>query len=748
VFVDVTSVRESALVLCALARALGLLDSGGQPILARLEDVLAERRQLMVLDNFEQVLPAAAQLADLLNTCPGLALLVTSRVPLGLRWEQTLRLAPLPVPDLRAALTLDALLAIPSVELFVSRARARRADFVLSERHAPVVAQVAVELDGLPLALELAAARLDVLSLPTLARRLNDRLRLLAAAAPDRPQRQQSLEAAIGWSYDLLSEPERRLFRCLGVFVCRVTLDAIAAVTRAVAGRSGGADARRTLERLLSLAEQSLILPSRSTKLDWQQQNGDGDTHEDLDADADLAFDVLETVRAYAAERLAEAGELATAHRAHAGYFLALAERADPLLRGRDQQVWFLRLEHEHDNLQAALRWLLDQEDDTAREQALRLAGALGWFWVVRGYHTEGEHWLAEALARAPKGEAIDPAAYNLAVLAAGVLMAHQGDVTQARATLEKALGLARQRQHAAAIVQALTFLGASAMYAGGEPDTPLLREALGRARELGEPHQVGTALLLLGAAAQAQGDTAAAGAYYTEALGPLEAAGDMRAAAGGHFGLGMILGQQGDLSDALPHLRAGLEASVRLVDRWPLSYGLRAVLAVVGDEGNPVERARLLGAADALRQATGAGRAPWKFEQIVEDWSAAARRTRLTEAEWEAAYREGRTLSLADVATLAVRLLEEVAQALPQQAVVPDGAQSPEQTSQQPSLLTEREREVLRLVAQGCSNKAIARQLFLSPSTVNHHLTSVFTKLGVNTRAQAVAEAAQRGLW
>ncbi|HEV2457645.1 MAG TPA: helix-turn-helix domain-containing protein, partial [Ktedonobacterales bacterium] len=396
--VDLTPVRDAELVPGAIARALGLLDVGGRPALERLAEALAEQRLLVVLDNFEQVLPAATQLAELLATCPGLALLVTSRVPLQLRWERTLRIAPLPVPDLSAApQPLDALLAVPSVALFVGRARARRADFVLGERHAPLVAQVVAQLDGLPLALELAAARLDVLPLSALARRLDDRLQLLASEAPDLPERQRSLEAAIGWSYDLLSAPEQRVFRCLGVFVGRVSLDAITSVVGAAAvpeeAPAAGA-ARDTLKRLVSLAEKSLLLPARSD----EEEGSAPEEHQEP------AFGMLETVREYAQEQLAATGELAAAQRAHARYFLALAERADAQLRGLDQRTWFFHLEREHDNLQAALRWLFNQDNPVELEFGLRMSGALGYFWYLRGYHAEGRRFLEEALARAQQG--------------------------------------------------------------------------------------------------------------------------------------------------------------------------------------------------------------------------------------------------------------------------------------------------------------------------------------------------------
>lgn len=271
VFVDLTPVRDPELVLSSLATAVGLLNIGSHSSIELLKDSLEERQMLVVLDNFEQVLPAATPLAGLLANCPGLALLVTSRVPLQLRWERILRIAPLAVPDLTRPLpTSDALARVPAVELFVERTRSRNPDFVLSEKQAPLMARLVSQLDGLPLAIELAAARTATFSLATIANRLEDRLRLLHWEAADLPERQQSLDAAIGWSYDLLSDPERCLFRCLGVFVGRVALDAITAVVVGVTEKQGDVDrwdVGRTLEGLASLAEKSLLLPSRPSGL-------------------------------------------------------------------------------------------------------------------------------------------------------------------------------------------------------------------------------------------------------------------------------------------------------------------------------------------------------------------------------------------------------------------------------------------------------------------------------------------------
>jgi predicted ATPase/DNA-binding CsgD family transcriptional regulator/transcriptional regulator with XRE-family HTH domain len=759
--VDLTPVRDPDLVLGTIARALGLLDVGGRPALEYLAEALAGRRQLVVLDNVEQVLTAASQLADLLSACPGVALLVTSRVPLQLRWERTLRVAPLPVPDLSAALPLpDALLAVSSVALFVGRARARKADFVLGEREAPLVAQLVVQLDGLPLALELAAARLDVLSLSTLARRLGGRLQLLASEAPDLPKRQQSLEAAIGWSYDLLSEPERLVFRCLGVFVGRVTFDAIEAVVGAVAAPEEppavGA-ARATVKRLVSLAEKSLLLPARS---DEEDASADKENEE-------LAFGMLETVREYARERLDAAGELAAASRAHAHYFLALAERADAQLRGRDQRAWFFRLDREQDNLRAALRWLLDQAgrdgSDVAaeREAGQRLAAALGYFWYVRGYHTEGMRWLEAALARAPQetqredeaetGEGVDSAARTRALIADGPLLMVQAQYTRAGAVLKEALALAERRQDPIALVEANMYLGNVTVLAGNvEEGTRQLREAVRRWEVLGNPHGLGETLFCLGYAADMVGETAAAAAHYMAALGQLGRAGNARHAGFVHSYLGVLEWKRGQMSSAVAHLQAALRTSVTLRDRWLLSFATQATVVFVGSHAQPAVWARLLGAADALGQVTGGTGFAWEHvpgaPNMVEPRERLAR-----EGEWNAAYYKGRALPFAKVAALALTLLEEVAQAmpLPDMEAAPNSAQLPERWPQHPnqSPLSARERDVLGLVAQGHSNKAIGRQFFISERTVAQHLTTIFNKLDVNTRAQAVAVATQRGL-
>jgi predicted ATPase/DNA-binding CsgD family transcriptional regulator/DNA-binding XRE family transcriptional regulator len=751
--VDLTPVRDPVLVLSEIAHELCFLDDGSRMLPERLMDALAQQQRLVVLDNFEHVLPATAQLADLLAACPALVLLVTSRVQLKLRWEQTLRIPPLPIPDLtRPVPPLDELVTIPSVELFMERARARRHDFLLSEQQAPMVARLVVQLDGLPLALELAAARTATLGLPMIAHRLGDRLRLLRWEAADLPVRQQSLKAAVGWSYDLLSDEERRLFRCLGVFVRRVSLDAItAAATALVRVMAGGTvgereeDSGRTLEGLLSLAEQSLILPT-PTELAWQHVGQSEVKNADDEDEAEPAFGMLETVRAYAEELLGATGELEAVRRAHASFFLALAERAEPELRGFDQRTWFFRLESDHDNLRAALRWLLDQEDPADRARALRLAGALGWFWSVRGYTVEGHGWLREALRRAPEAEA---GARTHALIRAGMLLKNTGQLKQAKDVLDEALALSLEHGDQPGLAEVIMELGTVAIYSGDiTTGVSLAEEALTRWHELGDHCGIANTLAILGRTATLQGAYHQGASLLTEALEQFQAIGDLHGVGLINYGLAVSVGMLGDLRLAMALVRDSLRQSRRLRDRLLLTHAAEAALWLAGEDTELERCMRLLGAVEALTEATGHTRWMWlpQLEQRL-----AALRARVEPEGWGAAYRAGRSLPAEAVAELLGEVLEDVAQTLDQESLLQAG-QEPEQRHQPsslavPSPLSAREQEVLRLVAEGLSSKAIGHQLFIAPSTVNYNLTSIFHKLGVNSRAQAVAIAAQRGL-
>jgi len=709
--VDLSLIRDPSMVLPTIAHSLGIRDSGKRPLLDRLGESLHDREMLLILDNLEQVLLAAGQLAQLLVACPGIRLLVTSRVALGLRWEHTLRVEPLPLPDLDSLPAMEELIMIPSVALFLERVRAQRADFTLTEGQAALVAQLVNQLDGLPLAIELAAVHMNVLPLAVVTRRLQDRMQLLRWNAQDLPDRHRSLEAAIGWSYDLLTEAEQRLFRYLGVFAGWVSLDAIDAV---VSDGDGG----MMLGDMVSLAEKSLVLPV---------------VDEDGQGDAEPYFRLLETVREYAEERLRRQGELERARRAHAAYYLTLAERADPELRRHGQLTWILRLDHEHDNLRAVLRWFREQGDG---EALLRLASALGYFWTTRGYHSEGRRWLDEALRKAPDA---DLAIRTKALLAAGHILPPQGDFDRAREVLEEALTLAQQAQDRYAIAEALTCLGFCALQTGDLTQSGrLLQEALDRWQELGDHFQTGFALAFLGAISFRQGNYARAASLYSDALAHWEAVGEMRIAGEFSFHLALVMRELGDLPRAVQLMQDGVRVTLTFQDRWFLSLGLGAALLLIGDQVDPEQRARLVGARDVLHQATGS--VPGVLERLSGQ-TVVGLREQLEQEGLGAAYREGRSLPFVRIAALTQATLEEFSRTLER----PEPTQ--EQQPRRESVVSGRELEVLRLVAEGLSNKAIGRQLFISTSTVNHHLTSIFQKLDVDARAQAVAVAAQQGL-
>jgi non-specific serine/threonine protein kinase len=459
---------------------------------------------------------------------------------------------------------------------------------------------------------------------------------------------------------------------------------------------------------------------------------------------------MLETVREYAQEQLVAQGELEAARCAHAHYFLAQAERAAQQLRRREQRAWYLWLEREHDNLRSALRWLLNQAgpdgSDAAaeREAGLRLAGALGYFWYVRGYHSEGLRWLEDALIRAPQGEGSDLAARIHALVAAGPLFMMQADYARGSAVLEEALELARQRHDPEATAEAITYLGHGMVLAGHVAEgTRRLHEALRCWEALGDPSGLGETLFYLGYAKDLIGDASAAVAHYTAALRWLGDAGNAQHAGFAHCYLGVVEGQRGELPRAVAQVQAGLQTSIILRDRWLLSYAVQATVALVGAYTQPAAGARMLGAADGLAHATGATLA---WERLPGGEDVAGLRKQLAQEDWSAAYGEGRSMPFRTVAALAVSLLEEVAKTLSGDTsgtALPASRPQPVVTN----LLSAREQEVLRLVARGLSTRAISQQLLVASSTVNYHLTSIFHKLGVNTRAQAAAVAAQRGL-
>ena len=499
-FVDLSAVRDPGLVLPAVARALGRREAPGTPAPDALAAALRTRRLLLVLDNLEQVTGAAPAVAGLLAACPGLTVLATSRAPLRVRAEQEYPVPPLAPPERRPNAAAE-VAGNPAVALFDARARAVAPDFALTDANATAVGEICRRLDGLPLAIELAAARVKVLSPQALLARLSNRLAVLTTGARDQPERLRTMRATIAWSDDLLSPEEQALFRRLAVFAGGCTVEA----AEAVIPPAGDCEVD-VLEGIASLLDHGLL--RRADDL------GDGPR-----------FGMLETIREFALERLETSGEADPIRRAHAAYFVDLAERSEPHLYGFEEApTWLARLGAEHHNLRAALTWAEAQGEV---ELSLRLGTALVPFWFTRGYPTEGRIWLERALAGTANAA---PPMRAKALMGAARLATQQGDYGRATLWAEESLALAEAA---------------------------------------GDPRGVAGALHGLGTLAGDQGDHARATALNTRALGLYRACGDMRGAAFMLNNLGLVASRQGDLARATTLLEEALALFRRIGDRW-----------------------------------------------------------------------------------------------------------------------------------------------------------------------------------
>ena len=520
----------------------------GRPLLATLSDVLRPKRLLLVLDNCEHLVAACAALADsLLLTCPGLRILATSREALNIPGEIVWQVPSLTSPDALPASggpPLGHLARYEAVRLFVDRAVGARSTFTVTPQSAPAVAQICHRLDGIPLALELAAARVKALSVEQIAARLDDRFRLLTGGHRTALPRHQTLRATVDWSYALLSEPERTLFNRLSVFAGGWTLEAAEAIC---AGE--GIEAGEVFELLAQLVDKSLVLA--------EERSGE------------VRYRLLETIRQYGAEKLRQAGEEVVQRERHRDWYLRLAEQAEPKLKGPEQAAWLNRLAIEHDNLRAALEWgrlealagsepapslsigqALERSAGTehggaeAGQAGLRLVGALWWFWRLRGYLSEGRKWLAEALARAPERTV----ARAKALHGAGWLAFVQGDFPAARHLLEESLAVAREVGYRQDIASCLSNLGFLALAQGDQAAAhALYQEGVVVAREVGDGWGLGWALLRAGNAALDEDDNAAARALLEESLAVRRELGDQQGSALSLLFLGLTAFRQGD---------------------------------------------------------------------------------------------------------------------------------------------------------------------------------------------------------
>jgi predicted ATPase/transcriptional regulator with XRE-family HTH domain/Tfp pilus assembly protein PilF len=541
-FVSLAAVRDAALVIPTIARTLGIKEIVGQSPRDALIASLRGKRLLLLLDNFEQVIAAAGVVAELLAACPHLKTLITSRSALHLRGEHEwpVQTLSLPAPDRFADPT--ALARSAAVQLFVQRAMAVKPDFRLTDTNSAAVAAICVRLDGLPLAIELAAARVKVLLPGTLLARLERRLPLLIDGADDLPARQQTMRGAIDWSYDLLDEDEQRLFRWLAVFVGDCSLEAAEAVSNAMS--DGAID---VFEGIALLADKSLVRV---------------ETRENTER-----FTMLETVREYGLERLETSGEAAAVQRAHATFFLSLVEAVEPHLIGPDQVATLARLEGEHDNLRAVLRWACEHHEAA---MGLRLAGVLWRFWQGHGYFGEGREWLEGVLALSERGDPdATPSVRAKALIGAAMLAFRQNDYERAAALSEESLALSQETSNPAGIADALNLRGLVADNLGDSHHAAALyEESLGLYRQLRATWSIAISLNNLGFLARDQGDYARASTFLEESLMLRRGLGDTWGIAQALTNLGRIAQDQGDYAGAAPLYEESLLLRTTLGDR------------------------------------------------------------------------------------------------------------------------------------------------------------------------------------
>ncbi|MBA2277567.1 MAG: AAA family ATPase [Chloroflexia bacterium] len=751
--VELAALADPAHVPQTVAQAVGTREAPGQPLLATIATALGTGRPLLILDNCEHLLDGCAPFAEnLLRVCPDLRLLATSREPLGVTGEVTWRVPSLGLPDADKDAGLCEVATSTAVRLFVERAQAARPGFTLTERNARAVAEVCRTLDGIPLALELAAARMRFLTADEVAARLNDRFRLLATGSRTVPHRHQTLRSAVDWSYDLLTSAERRCFERVSVFAGGFTLDAAEAVC------TGDDLASTAIFDLVSrLVDRSFLLAEPS------------------DDTGETRYRLLETLRAYAAERLTERGESERVRARHAEWLTEHAVRAERAFHGPEQGRWLRWCDREYDNARAALAWAVGSGEVNL---AVRLASALSWPFLVHQRWSEGLEWAQRALALTPAAPTRER---GWLLLRAVELAIFRGDLTSNRPSGTHALihaWVAESRAIGESIADDRLLLGCRGLLSAfaefeGQPEHAPVQssaEGLADARNVGDTWGVRRALEAVARDALRQGDLDAAIAWLQEAMDSarddgdgwslaiaLNELGNIERARGAHASAGPLyqgsaaifadlgLGDQpslvhnlgyvalatGDQSDAAACFIGALTQFRRLGARRGMAECVIGLGAVAAADGRPADAARLFGAGESALEALGTQLWP-SNRADYERWLARARSS-CTEAHFDQALAEGRALSLDEAAD------RTLAGALGRRSSLP--------LTDRESPLTTREREVAQLAARGVSNRQIAAALSISEKTAANHVQHVLEKLDIRSRTMLAARAAELGL-
>lgn len=802
-FVSLAPVSDPDLVIATITQTLGLWEAGDRPFLEQLRTYLRDRHMLLLLDNFEQVVAAAPQLADVLASCPQLHILVTSRAALRVQGEYEFIVSPLAVPEFKHLPTSEELAQVATVSLFLQRAQAVQSDFQLTAANAQTIAAICARLDGLPLAIELAAARIKLLPPQALLKRLKDRFQVLSGGRQDLPVRQQTLHNTLQWSYDLLTPQEQYLFRLLSIFVGGCSLQAVEAVAQTVdsvafADIIGSNQQMDVLDGVVSLIDKSLV---QQTEMEAEESR----------------LLMLETIREYGLTCLRERGELEDIRQAHAACYLRLAEEAATYQFGAEAGIWFEALEREQENLRAALHWSLEYQSDKAEqriETAMRFGWALWRFWSVRGRLHEGRTFLERVLAASEKSEA----SMRAKVLSATALLAaYQGDYGRAEQLCGEALTLFQQSANQKEIVHVLAVqIGVALHRRQSAHIRALAEEALALLRRDGDPWWIAYFLVVLARAASFQHDYTRASHLFEESLQILRRLGYPGDIAWPLLYLAHDLIIQGEHTRALPLLEEGLALCRKADSKGGLAYALSLLGQVALEQGDIVrasdhftESLRLnqeaghrqsisrsffsLASVMALQGEYAQARTLYEegltiaivlehhgliasclegLAMVVTEQGQSAWAARL----WGAAQTlyQGRGTSLpqalrirSEQAQAAVRaslgekaftMAWEEGRAMSAQQVLT--AQEPVTITRQevappvtrsktrfPNQLTRRETEVMRLVAEGLTDAQIAQRLVLSSGTVSWYVRSICSKLGVSSRTAATRAAIEQNL-
>lgn len=697
--VELASMHDPALVVPAIAQAMGLVALGTQTPRDGLISYFADRSTILLLDNFEHLMPAAPDIADLLAHCATLTVLVTSREPLRISDEHEYPVPMLSLPALDGSI--ERVRESEAVALFEQRAQAVKPDFELTEDNASAVADICIQLDGLPLAIELAASRVKILSPRAIQGRLVDRFALLSRDGRDMPNRLRTMRDAVGWSYDLLSDDERVLFRRLSVFAGGCTAE----MAESILQRLDGERTPDLLEGLASLVDKNLLVI-------------------DGVAPGEPRFRMLETIRAYALEQLETHGEEPTAKAALADWLTSLLATFFEDQWGPAQRRWTEFFDAETDNIRAVLGWYLDQGD----------VDGLSWtvanvvtHWHIRGNLAEAWAWAERALAL---GDATGQGTKRARLeLASGWILLHHGEPDRARAMLHHARDLADASNDLLVAAKCRHVLGYLENASGHFHEAIASFEAaFAFYSERRDRTWQAFALVSMGQANFELGNIELAQSHVAEAMAVFREDGNT-------FGLGIALAYaaelartQGDLAAARKHFKESIGYRWEHGDRYGLVASLRGLGQIEVLLGRHEEAARLFGATDGLRESIGA-----EFPNLRPHYSdfVSTSQAQLGDRQFAAAWQQGRSTPITDVVARAVRGddLDEL------------------ERSERPFGLTAREIEVLRLVRQGRSNREIAEQLFVTHRTAQTHLQHIFDKMGVNSRAAAAALAVERGI-